>query len=68
MIAPTTGAQIVTASAAAAPLPVMNPAPRDLRPARERLTIAPTGNYDEVAEAPAPRGIDLSIGGITSPH
>lgn len=43
---------MVAARAAPAPKPELNPAPRDLRPAVER---AEDGNYEEVAEAPAPR-------------
>ena len=51
-----------TRVAAAAPIPSLNPAPRDLRPARER-----SRSYDEVAEVPAGRPIDLSIGGFDAP-
>ena len=60
------GTPILTASAGrVAPLPNLNPAPADLRPVRERAPM-PTSlpGDDEVAEAPAPHGIDLSVGGL----
>jgi hypothetical protein len=56
---PDTG--VVTASIAApAPMPVINPAPSDLRSVAER----PGRAYEEVAQAPRPRNrpIDLRVG------
>jgi len=50
---------LVTAAAEA--MPALNPAPRDLRSRSQRNRKS----YDEVAEAPAGRGIDLSVGGLT---
>jgi surface antigen len=55
------GAPMVT-EAQAAPMPRLNPAPRDLRPAFARRQAPVAASYDEVAEAPSPAGIDLSIG------
>jgi hypothetical protein len=52
----------MTRTAAAAPVPELNPAGRDLRTALQRVRSSRA--YDEVAEAPVGRTIDLSIGGL----
>jgi len=64
------GAGMQTASVlpVAAPLPALNPPPRDLRPhagRRARPAGSPQPTYEEVAEMPASGGLDLSLGGLT---
>jgi surface antigen len=51
-----------TTMASIAPIPVLNPPPRDLRPAgeRSRMPVVTGGaSYDEVAEAPSRHPLDL---------
>lgn len=49
---PDRGGPVVTAAVAPAPIPVLNPAPNDLRPVAERSGWR---TYEEVAQAPASR-------------
>ncbi len=51
-----------TVTASIVPSSILNPPPRDLRPLSERVpAFTPPSSYDEVAEAPAGRGPDLSL-------
>jgi hypothetical protein len=62
----TFGKTVIASADDVAPLPQLNPAPRDLRPVGHRGHLATSASYEEVAEAPARRGIDLSIGSFAT--
>ncbi len=52
-----------TMVASAAPIPRMNPPPADLRPSSQRVAGRLSRNrFEEVAEAPAPRQLELNFG------